>query len=54
MTQEYWEDRAWEYECTLKDLVDLHSEEWAMTGGGPGVKERWEKAWARANELFEP
>lgn len=37
----------------LHDLVQLRSEEWAI-GGGPGFKERLEKAWRAAEELFEP
>lgn len=37
----------------LRDLVMLDAEEWA-TGGGPGFKDRREKAWARARERFEP
>lgn len=37
----------------LRDLVMVDSEEWAI-GGGPGFKERKEKAWARAREPFEP
>ena len=45
-------DRA-EYRDLLHDLVMLDGEEWAI-GGGPGFKERSEKAWSRARERFEP
>jgi hypothetical protein len=37
----------------LKDLVLIDAEEWAI-GGGPGFKERREKAGGRAREPFEP
>ena len=38
----------------LHDLVMLKDEEWALSGGGPGIAERWKKAWAAAAEVFEP
>lgn len=41
------------YKDLLKDLVDLHSEEWVLTCRGPGITERWEKAWVAAAELLE-
>lgn len=37
----------------LHDLVMLRAEEFAI-GGGPGFKERQEKAWRAAEEIFEP
>ena len=46
-------DTCDEYREILGDLVDLDSEERAM-GRWPGFKERYEKAWARAREKFEP
>lgn len=42
-----------EYRDLLRDLVMIDSEQWA-TGGGPGFKQRREKAWANARERFEP
>lgn len=38
----------------LHDLVMIDAEEWALNGGGPGIKERRERAWNRAREPFEP
>lgn len=43
-----------EHKEALSDLVHLMSEEDALNGGGPGFSDRWEKAKARAFELFEP
>ncbi|GAA0721618.1 hypothetical protein [Dokdonella soli] len=40
-----------EYREVLRDLCALNSEEFALTGGGPGIKERLSKAWERAHEL---
>lgn len=37
----------------LYDVVMIEAEEWAI-GGGPGFKDRKEKAWNRAREPFEP
>lgn len=37
----------------LHDLVMIDCEE-AAIGGGPGFKERKEKAWNRAHEVFQP
>jgi hypothetical protein len=37
----------------LRDVVMIDAEAFA-TGGGPGFKERKEKAWNRAREPFEP
>lgn len=42
-----------EYRDLLHDLVMLDAEEWAI-GGGPGFKERRDKAWSAARERFEP
>lgn len=42
-----------EYREIIHDLVTDESERRAI-GGGPGWKERHEKTWARAMELFEP
>jgi hypothetical protein len=42
-----------EYRDLLHDLVMLDAEAWAI-GGGPGFKERHDKAWGRARERFEP
>ena len=44
----------YEHKEALSDIVHLLSEKEALTGGGPGFADRWEKAVARANELFEP
>lgn len=44
----------YEHKEALSDIVHLLSEEEALNGGGPGFAERWKKAVARANELFEP
>lgn len=38
----------------LHDLVMLRAEEFALNGGGPGIAERWKKAWASAEEIFQP
>lgn len=38
----------------LHDLVMCKSEEDALNGGGPGIAERWKRAWANAMEVFEP
>lgn len=46
------DDHQWSHDV-LHDLVMLRAEEWAL-GGGPGIKERWEKAWRAADEIFEP
>lgn len=46
-------DMADDYRERLHDLVMIDAEEWAI-GGGPGFKERKEKAWNRAREPFEP
>jgi hypothetical protein len=46
-------DRADELREILHDLVMCHLEQEA-TGGGPGWLERDAKAWARAEEVFEP
>lgn len=46
-------DHQWSHDV-LHDLVMLRAEEWALSGGGPGIKERWEKAWRAAEEIFEP
>lgn len=42
-----------DYRERLHDLVMIDAEEWAI-GGGPGFRERKEKAWSRAREMFEP
>lgn len=42
-----------DYRERLHDLVMIDAEEWAV-GGGPGFKDRREKAWSRARERFEP
>lgn len=47
------DDHQWSHDV-LHDLVMLRAEEWALSGGGPGIKERWEKAWRAAEEVFEP
>lgn len=46
------EDRD-DYRERLHDLVMVDGEE-AAIGGGPGFKERRDKAWDRAREPFEP
>lgn len=46
------QDNAEEYHEILHDLVQDECEMRAI-GGGPGWKERHEKTWARAFELFE-
>jgi len=38
----------------LRDVVMIDAEEWALSGGGPGIAERRETAWTRAREPFEP
>lgn len=38
----------------LHDIVQLQSEHWALNGGGPGWADRWEKAFRRAEEPFQP
>lgn len=43
----------YDYRSLLHDLVSLDGEEWAI-GGGPGFKDRYEKAWRAAREPFEP
>lgn len=47
------EEERDDYRERLHDLVMVDAEEWA-TGGGPGFKERRDKAWTRAREPFEP
>jgi hypothetical protein len=37
----------------LGDIVSLESERQVLTGGGPGWRERWDKALQRACEIFE-
>lgn len=50
--EELWAD-AEEFKERLHDLVMIEAEQDAI-GGGPGFKERKEKAWRLARELFEP
>lgn len=37
----------------LGDIVSLESERQALNGGGPGWRDRWDKAMQRACEIFE-
>lgn len=46
-------DDAEDYRERLHDLVQIDGEERAI-GGGPGFKDRRDKAWDRARERFEP
>lgn len=46
-------DQRDELKEILKDLCDLDAEYQAV-GGGPGYKQRSEKAWQRAHEVFQP
>lgn len=47
-------DERDDYRDRLRDVVMIDAEEWALSGGGPGIRERREKAWTRAREPFEP
>ena len=43
-----------DYRERLRDVVMIDAEEWALSGGGPGINARREQAWTRAREPFEP
>jgi len=43
-----------DYRERLYDVVMIDAEEWALNGGGPGIQQRRERAWIRAQEPFEP